>query len=313
MSAPEVAYVAVAVNDVDAVTGLFGGVLGMAHRMGSLEDGTQVPLFTVGRTAVAVFGAGHAFLGTDSKPGVHHLAVSAPDPDAYAAAVDLPRVDGASSAGIDGARQIALDVHATCGVRLRVSQPLALAAGNCQRVERIDHLGVAASDNARADTVFTAKLGCPVESTQTDMEVQIAVESFTSDKYGVVYHNRPPQPVGGLRVRFLTVGDFELEFLKPLDPMPETADPGGPAPNRPGNTRGDRGAIGRYLHRRGPGLHHIALKTPSLDGLLAALTQEGLRMIDTKGRPGSRRALIGFVHPAALGGLLLHFVERDEL
>jgi hypothetical protein len=36
-------------------------------------------------------------------------------------------------------------------------------------------------------------------------------------------------------------------------------------------------------------------------------------MIDSKGRPGSRRALIGFVHPASLGGLLLHFVERDEL
>ena len=36
-------------------------------------------------------------------------------------------------------------------------------------------------------------------------------------------------------------------------------------------------------------------------------------MIDRTGRPGSRRARIGFIHPASLGGLLLHFVERDDL
>jgi len=312
MSAPEVAYVAVAVNDVAAVSRVFTGALGLAHRIGSLEDGTEVPLFTVGRTAMAVFEVGHAFLGAESKPGVHHLAIAAPDPAAYAKAVDVPAVAGASSAGIDGARQIVLDRDATCGVRLRVSQPMTLSPGDSRCAERIDHLGVAASDNARAGAVFTAKLGCPVESTQTDMEVQMAVESFTSDKYGVVYHSRPPQPAGGLRVSFLTAGDFELEFLQPFDPVPEKADPSGPAPNQPGNTRGDRGAIGRYLYRRGPGFHHVALKTPDIDELLAELAQEGLRMIDVKGRPGSRRALIGFVHPASLGGLLLHFVERDE-
>jgi catechol 2,3-dioxygenase-like lactoylglutathione lyase family enzyme len=313
MSAPEVAYVAVAVKDVAAVAGVFGGALGLAHRTGSLKDGTEVPLYTVGRTAVALFEAGHAFLGAESRPGVHHLAIATPDPAAYAKAVDVAAGDGASGEGIDGARQVALDLDATCGVRLRVSQPVTLAAGGSRRVERIDHLGVAAPDNARIGSVFTDKLGCPVESTQTDMEVRMAVESFTSDKYGVVYHSRPPQPLGGLRVRFLSLGDFELEFLQPFDPAPENVDLSGPAPNQPGNTRGDRGAIGRYLHRRGAGFHHVALKTADIDGLLPELARQGLRMIDVKGRPGSRRALIGFVHPGSLGGLLLHFVERDEL
>ncbi|HSS64447.1 MAG TPA: VOC family protein [Gammaproteobacteria bacterium] len=313
MSAPEVAYVAVAVSDVAAASQVFSEAFGLGHRVGSLSDGTGVPIFTVGRTAIAVFEAGHPFIGSDSKPGVHHVAIAAPDPSAYAKVVDVPAVDGTLSDGIDGVPQIELEADATCGVRLRVCRPLSLAAGDGRHVERIDHLGVAASDNARAAAVFSAKLGCPVESTQTDMEVQMAVESFTSDKYGVVYHNRPPQPVGGLRVSFLTAGDFELEFLQPFDPVPEKADPSGPAPNQPGNTRGDRGAIGRFIHRRGPGLHHIALKTPHIDRLLPELAQKGLRMIDLKGRPGSRRALIGFVHPASLGGLLLHFVERDEL
>ena len=80
----------------------------------------------------------------------------------------------------------------------------------------------------------------------------------------------------------------------------------------PGNTRGDKGAIARYIERRGPGLHHLALKTPDIDATLARLYGAGHRMIDHTGRPGSRRARIGFIHPASLGGLLLHFVERDD-
>ena len=313
MSAPEVAYVAVAVSDPAAASQVLTGALGLAGRSASLADGTEVPLITVGRAALAVFEAGHPFLGAGSKAGVHHIAIAAPDPVSYVNALDIPSVEGALSDGIDGARQLELEVNATCGVRVRVCEPLVVAAGESSRVERIDHLGVASADNSTALAVFGGELGCPVESTQTDMEVQMALESFTSDKYGVVYHTRPPQPVGGLRVSFLTAGDFELEFLQPFDPVPENADPSRPAPNQPGNTRGDRGAIGRYLERRGPGLHHIALKTPDIDGLLPELAREGLRMIDSKGRPGSRRALIGFIHPASLGGLLLHFVERDEL
>ncbi len=312
MSAPNIAYVAIAVNDVAAVSDVFAGALGLSHRLGTLDDGTKVPLFTLGETAIAVFEAGHAFIGTESKPGVHHVAIAAPDPAAYARSVDLPTAGGESTPGIDGVDQLQLGLDATCGVRVRVCEPLARAKGKSSQIERIDHLGVASSDNKKANAVFSGKLGCLVESTQTDMEVHMAVESFTSDKYGVVYHNRPPQPVGGLRVSFLTAGDFELEFLQPFDPVPENADGSGPVPNQPGNTRGDRGAIGRYIERRGPGLHHVALKTPHIDRLLPDLATKGIRMIDLKGRPGSRRALIGFMHPSSLAGLLLHFVERDE-
>ena len=65
-------------------------------------------------------------------------------------------------------------------------------AGVRDHVERIDHIGVACEDNRAAGAVFTGRLGCPVESTQTDFEIAQAIESFTSDKYGVVYHSRPP-------------------------------------------------------------------------------------------------------------------------
>ena len=312
MNAPDLAYVGVAVRDVDAVSRVFGEHLGLARRDGALADGTRVPLFGIGETALAVFEAGHAFLGADSQPGVHHVAIAAESPEAFAEAADFDLATRTLTQGIDGVPQVEIDSQWTYGLRTRICAPVAIERGASEEVERIDHIGVASADNEKTTGVFSGKLGCPVESTQTDMEVRMAIETFSSDKYGVVYHNRPPQPVGGLRVAFLSIGDCDLELLEPFDPEPEHADSAGPAPNQPGNTRGDRGAIGRYIERRGPGLHHLALKTPHINALLPRLAERGLRMIDTLGRPGSRRALIGFIHPAALGGVLLHFVQRDE-
>ena len=208
-----------------------------------------------------------------------------------------------------------LSTRATCGIATRLCVPIGAApdAGASEHVARIDHLGIASEDNRAAGAVFTDRLGCPVESTQTDFEISQPIESFTSDKYGVVYHSRPAEPVGGLRVSFLTVGDCELELLQPFDPRRTGPRAEGPERGAPGNTRGDKGAIARYIERRGAGLHHLALKTPDIDAVLARLAGAGHRTIDRVGRPGSRRARIGFVHPASLGGLLLHFVERDEL
>lgn len=312
MSKPDLAYVGLAVNGIDSVADVLARHLGLGRRDAALDDGTTVPLLRVGDTALALFEAGHPFLGSDSRPGVHHIAIAADAPDAYASAHGLPLDESCSTTGIDGVAQVGFALAATHGVGTRVCAPIELPDGDGDAVERIDHLGVASADNVGAAEVFCGNFGCPVESTQTDLEVRMAVESFTSDKYGVVYHSRPPEPVGGLRVSFLSIGDCDLELLQPFDPSPDNADDSGPAPDRPGNTRGDRGAIGRYIERRGPGLHHIALKIPDINTLLPKLADGGLRMIDLKGRPGSRRALIGFIHPAALGGLLLHFVQRHE-
>ena len=143
-------------------------------------------------------------------------------------------------------------------------------------------------------------------SPHMDVETQIAVESFTSDKYGAVYHSRPPMVTGGLRVAFVTAGDCELEFLQNFDPGQDGVVRHGNA----GTTQQDQGAITRYVQSRGPGLHHVAFKTGDIDSVLAALNEQGFPTIDKVGRPGSRRARIGFVSPKALGGVLIHFVQR---
>jgi catechol 2,3-dioxygenase-like lactoylglutathione lyase family enzyme len=167
---------------------------------------------------------------------------------------------------------------------------------------------VACADNEVAVDVFVRRLGFALESTQTDLEVQLALESFTSDKYGVIHHVRPPQPVAGLRVAFVTIGDCDLEFLQEFDPRTGAR----VVPGGPGTTRQDQGAIGRHLAARGAGLHHLALKVDDVDATLAALARAGRRLIDPVGRPGSRRARIGFIHPRSLDGVLVHLVQRSQ-
>ncbi len=311
-SAPPLAYVAVVVDDPKGVAAIFERDLGLPRTEVSAPGGA-VRWITVGESAIALFESGHEFTGGAVRSGVHHIAIAASDPAARAAECGFTH-DGATP-GLGGGSQVELAPLATCGIATRLCEPIGAGAsgGASDHVERIDHIGVASEDNRAAGAVFTDRLGCPVESTQTDFEISQPIESFTSDKYGVVYHSRPPVPIGGLRVSFLTTGDCELELLQPFDPR--RADPRAEGPERgaPGNTRGDKGAIARYIERRGPGLHHLALKTPDIDATLARLAGAGHRMIDRVGRPGSRRARIGFIHPASLGGLLLHFAERDDL
>ena len=312
MEAPLLAYVAVVVDDVSALADVFERTLGLPRDEIASPAGDAVTSIAVGETAILLLAHDHPFLGGTSRSGVHHIAIADEDPEARAEVLGIRYAS--PKPGLVGGVQLSLDRAETCGVATRLCHPIDLAAGPSAHVERIDHIGVASADNAAARVAFTERLGCPIESTQTDFEILQPIESFTSDKYGIRHHARAPEPVGGLRVSFFSVGDCELEMLQPVSfsEAPNGLSEG-PAHNAPGNTRGDKGAIARYIERRGAGLHHLALKSPDIDATLGHLQTAGLRMIDSVGRPGSRAARIGFVHPAALGGLLLHFVEREAL
>lgn len=67
--------------------------------------------------------------------------------------------------------------------------------------------------------------------------------------------------------------------------------------------------VGRFLERRGPGLHHIAIQVTDLDAALAHLTAVGAELIDRVPRSGGGGHRIAFVHPRALGGTLIELVE----
>ena len=309
MLADRIAYVALASNDPAATCAVFERHFGLTRTDIDSPQG-RVPLFGLGRSALAVFPLGHPMLDGDAKPGVHHIALGVDDVGAAAkrAAEAGALPVGAAMAGLGGRKTLSLERAGTAGVRTRLTERLDLKTQAGGAVERIDHLGVASADVFEDERVFSGKFGFAIESRQTDMEVNLAVESFTSDKYGVVYHNRAPEPVGGLRVCFITVGDCELEFLANFDPRQ------GAQRERlqAGSTKQDQGAITRFVQSRGAGLHHVALKVCDIDATLAGMAQAGLPMIDSRGRPGSRRALIGFAHPKALGGILMHLVQRDD-
>lgn len=307
MLGDDLAYVALATRDPEAAAHVLSGVLGLPRI--AVEAGAgKTPFVLVGRTALGLFPLGHPAIEGAEKPGVHHIALAARDP--AVAAADLAKAGisttGTLATGPGGKKRIALDPSMTAAVRTYLTEPLDLGTGKADAIDRLDHLGIASADNRVAKDAWVSRARRPLESEQTDMEVAIAVESFTSDKYGVVYHSRPPVPVAGLRVAFITVGDTDLEFLQSFDPR----QPGEVDRGAAGTTRQDQGAIARFVASRGGGLHHIAFKTTDIAGRLGALGKAGVPLIDKAGRPGSRRAKIGFIDPKALGGVLAHFVDR---
>ena len=175
----------------------------------------------------------------------------------------------------------------------------------------IDHLGVASRDNAWVRRRFSGLLDIPVESEQTDTEATLRVEQFTSDTYGVRVVSREVKEPSGLRVLFLSIGDTDFEFLQDLASEHATSAGAALGGGRSTSTSGDRSAIARYVDRHGPGLHHVAIRVSDIDAALKRAENAGVELINSAGRPGSRRAEIAFMHPASTSGILFHFVQRE--
>lgn len=70
--------------------------------------------------------------------------------------------------------------------------------------------------------------------------------------------------------------------------------------------------VGRFLERRGPGLHHVGYLVDDVGETLGRLRAQGVRLIDEAPRPGSRGTLIAFVHPADTGGVLVELVQAGR-
>jgi methylmalonyl-CoA/ethylmalonyl-CoA epimerase len=109
-----------------------------------------------------------------------------------------------------------------------------------------------------------------------------------SERLGMPVQHRETVEEQGVEAVLLGVGDSHVELLLPL--RPETA-------------------VGRFLERNGPGLHHVAYGTDDIDSALAAVRDAGLRLIDEQPRTGIRNSRVAFVHPKSTGGVLTELVE----
>ena len=101
----------------------------------------------------------------------------------------------------------------------------------------------------------------------------------------------PPEEVASQRVRahFVPAGQAALELLEAT-----SAD----------------SPIARFVHRRGPGLHHITVSVADIAAALARLRAAGVRLIDQAPRPGAHGSLVAFVHPSSAHGVLVELKQQ---
>ena len=95
-----------------------------------------------------------------------------------------------------------------------------------------------------------------------------------------------------VRTAFFKLGEIKIELL-------ETTDPDGP--------------IGKFIEKKGEGIHHIAFAVDNIEQALQEAETNGIRLIDGKARQGAENMEIAFLHPKSTGGILIEFCERKKV
>ena len=121
-----------------------------------------------------------------------------------------------------------------------------------------------------------------------DLEGSLALYEQT---LGMPLAHRETVESQGVEAALLDVGDGHVELLRPL------------GPDTP---------VGKYLAKRGPGLHHVAYAVGDIDDVLAKLKEAGVELIDEEARVGIRNSRVAFLHPRSTGGVLTEIVEPAE-
>ena len=109
--------------------------------------------------------------------------------------------------------------------------------------------------------------------------------------FGATLEHRESVEEQGVEAASLLVGDSRIELLRPLGPYTP---------------------VGRFLAKRGPGMHHVAFEVENLPVELARLKSRDVLLIDEEPRLGLFGHQVAFVHPEATGGVLAEFVSDDR-
>jgi methylmalonyl-CoA/ethylmalonyl-CoA epimerase len=108
------------------------------------------------------------------------------------------------------------------------------------------------------------------------------------ERYGLAEQHRETVEQFGVEAVLLEVGEGHVELLEPTSA---------------------ESAVGRFLTKHGPGIHHVAYQTADIDAELERLRDAGIRLIDSEPRTGIRGSRVAFLHPRDTGGVLTELVE----
>jgi methylmalonyl-CoA/ethylmalonyl-CoA epimerase len=118
-----------------------------------------------------------------------------------------------------------------------------------------------------------------------DLEAAIALYS---DSFGMPLSHRETVESQGVEAALLDVGEGHVELLEPLS---------------------DDTAVGRFLAKRGAGLHHVAYAVDDIESTLDQLKKAGVELIDEEPRAGIRNSRVAFLHPGSTGSVLTEIVQ----
>ncbi|HEV3001688.1 MAG TPA: methylmalonyl-CoA epimerase [Solirubrobacteraceae bacterium] len=118
-----------------------------------------------------------------------------------------------------------------------------------------------------------------------DLDAALALFEGT---FGMPAVHRETVEEQGVEAALLDVGENHVELLRPL------------GPDTP---------VGKFLAKRGPGIHHVAYQVTDVESALARCREAGLRLIDQAPRTGIRGSRVAFLHPSASGGVLTEIVQ----
>jgi methylmalonyl-CoA epimerase len=118
-------------------------------------------------------------------------------------------------------------------------------------------------------------------------EIEPSLELYR-DSFDLEVAHREVVSEQGVEAVLLDVGENHVELLAPLSA--ETP-------------------VGRFLQKKGPGLHHVAYQVSDIDATLAELRRTGVALIDEQPRRGIRGSRVAFMHPGGTGGVLTEIVE----
>ncbi|MDX6652258.1 MAG: methylmalonyl-CoA/ethylmalonyl-CoA epimerase [Solirubrobacterales bacterium] len=118
-----------------------------------------------------------------------------------------------------------------------------------------------------------------------DLEAAIALYR---DSLGMPLAHRETVEEQGVEAALLDVGEGHIELLRPL---------------------GEDTPVGKFLAKRGEGMHHVAYAVDDIDATLEALKQAGIGLIDEQARVGIRGSRVAFCHPRSTGNVLTEIVE----